>query len=138
MLYLDDCKKIRVVDFNGKQQTELHPPNGWRAHQSWSGDGKRLLFDNFDRKISIFRNAGETALAVGTLGAGVADGDNREEVMVLDTSTGNSCFDWKRRFPMGTVALAQDAAISQSGEFVAIAADGTLRLYRLPQVCAGR
>jgi hypothetical protein len=136
-LYLDDCKKIRIVDFSGREQAELHPPNGWRAHQFWSGDGTRILFDNFGRKISIFRNAGELALAVGTLGMGVADEqDNREEVVVLDTATGDSCFDWKRSFPMGSVALAQDAAISSSGEFVAIAAGGRLSVYRLPEVCS--
>jgi len=72
----------------------------------WSEDGKRILFHNFGRKISIFRNAGEIALAVGTLGAGVADEQsNREEVLVLDTATGNSCFDWRRSFPEGSVGL---------------------------------
>jgi hypothetical protein len=135
-LYLDDCKKIRIVDFGGREQSELHPPNGWRAHQFWSRDGKRILFDNFDRKISIVRKSGEALLAIGTLGAGALDEqDNREEVLVLDTSSGDSCFDWKRSFSEGSVALAQDAAISPSGEFVAIAAGGTLSVYRLPDVC---
>jgi hypothetical protein len=135
-LYLDDCKKIRIVDFGGREQAELHAPKGYRAYQFWSADGKRILFDNFGRKVSIFRNAGEILLAVGTLGAGVADEQsNREEVLVLDTSTGDSCFDWKRSFPEGSVVLAQDAAISPSGEFVAIAAGGTLSVYRLQEVC---
>ena len=89
------------------------------------------MFDNFERKISMFRNAGEILLAVGTLGTGVGD----EEVLVLDTSSGDSCFDWKRSFPEGSVALAQDAAISPSGEFVAIAAGGRLSVYRLPDIC---
>lgn len=135
-LYLHDCKKIRIVDFQGKQQVELHQPKGWPAHKSWSGDGKRILFVNFDRKISIFRNAGEIALAIGTLGAGVADEQlNREEVIVLDTATGNVCFDWKRSFPEGSLGGQEDATISPSGDFMAIAANGTLSLYRLPQVC---
>jgi hypothetical protein len=135
-LYFDDCKKIRIVDFGGRKQSELHPPNGWRAHQFWSRDGKRILFDNFGRKISMFRNAGEILIAVGTLGTGVGnEQDNREEVLVLDTSSGDTCFDWKRSFPEGSVALPQDAAIAPSGEFVAIAAGGTLSVYRLPDVC---
>ena len=135
-LYFDDCKKIRIVDFGGREQSELHPPNGWRAHQFWSRDGKRILFDNFSRKISMLRNAGEILVAVGTLGMGVADEqDNREEVLVLDTSSGGSCFDWKRSFPEGSAALAQDAAISPSGEFVAIAAGGILSVYHLPEHC---
>lgn len=53
----------------------------------------------------------------------------------MDASTGGSCFDWKRSFPMGSVRLAQDAAISPSGEFVAIAAGGILSVYRLPEHC---
>jgi hypothetical protein len=135
-LYLDDCKKIRIVDFGGREEIELHAPNGYRAYQFWSGDGKRVLFDNSRRKISPFRNAAEIFAAFATLGMGVGDEqDNREEVAVLDTSTGNSCFDWKRSFAEGSVALAQDAAISPSGEFVAIAAGGTLSVYRLPDVC---
>jgi hypothetical protein len=135
-LYFDDCKKIRIVDFGGRELSELHPPNGWRAHQFWSRDGKRILFDNFDRKISIVRKSGEALLAIGTLGAGATDEqDNRQEVVVLDTSSGDSCFDWKRSFQEGSVELPQDAAISPSGEFVAIAAGGTLSVYRLPDVC---
>jgi hypothetical protein len=136
-LYLDDCKRIRIVDFSGRRVAELHRPKGYGARQLWSEDGKRILFHNFGRKISIFRNAGEIALAVGTLGAGVADEQsNREEVLVVDTATGNSCFDWRRSFPEGSVGLPQDAAISASGEFVAIAANGTLSVYRLPEVCS--
>jgi hypothetical protein len=53
----------------------------------------------------------------------------------VDASTGGSCFDWKRSFPEGSMALAQDAAISASGEFVAIAAGGILSVYRLPEYC---
>lgn len=137
-LYFYDCKKIRIVDFGGREQSELHPPKGWRAHQFWSQDGKRILFDNFGRKISMFRNIGETLLAMGTLGAGAVDEqDNREEVLVLDSSSGDLCFEWKRSFPEGSVALSQDATISPSGKFVAIAAGRTLSVYRLPEICGG-
>ena len=134
-LYLDDCKKIRMVDFNGNEKAMLHPPNGWRAHQFWSRDGTRILFENFDRKISFLRNAGEIFVALASLGTGVGDEqDNREEVLVLDTFTGDTCFDWKRSFREDT-AFEQHAAISPSGEFVAIAAGGTLSVFRLPDVC---
>lgn len=137
-LYFDDCRKVRVVTFDGKQRTELHLPHIWRTSQLWSSNGTRILFDNFDRRVSVIRNIGEGALAVGTLGSGVADQkDNHEEVKVLDTNSGNSCFDWKRSYPMGKFFSSQDAAISPTGEFVAIATDGTLRLYRLPEVCTG-
>ena len=94
----------------------------WGTQKFWSADGKRLLFDHFDRKISVLRKTGEILVAVTTLGMGVGDEqDNREEVQVLDTVTGASCFDWKRRFPEGSEAFPNDAAISPSGELVAIA-----------------
>ena len=52
----------------------------------------------------MFRNIGETLLAMGTLGAGAVDEqDNREEVLVLDSSSGDLCFEWKRSFPEGTL-----------------------------------
>lgn len=138
-LYFDDCKKIRIVDFGGREQSELHTPSGWGEHQFWSRDGKRILFENFYRKISIFRNAEEVLLAFVTLGAGALDEqDNSEEVLVVDTATGGSCFGWKRSFPKGSMALAQDAAISPSGEFVAIATAGILSVYRLPENCGNR
>jgi len=135
-LYWEDGKGSRMVDFNGKEQLQLHPPKGWGSRQFWSADGKRLLFDHFDRRISALRNTGEILVAVTTLGLGVGDKQsNREEVQVLDTVTGASCFDWKRRFPEGSEANLSDAAISPSGELVAIAAGGVLSIYRLPAVC---
>lgn len=135
-LYLSDCKRIRIVNFNGRVQTELRTPQGWSSGLSWSNDGKRILFHQFDRKISPVRNAGEIFVMFATLGMGVADElDNREEVLVMDAATGGVCFDWKRSFPEGSVGITQDAAISGSGKFVGIAAGGTLSLYRLPEIC---
>jgi hypothetical protein len=62
--------------------------------------------------------------------------DNRQAVRVVDTVTGASCFDWHRSFPMGTeLHFVHVASISPSGEFVAIAAEKTLSIYRLPTVC---
>jgi hypothetical protein len=59
---------------------------------------------------------------------------NREDVRVFDTVTGKSCFDWHRSFPV-TYSQVRSAAISPSGEFVAIASGNTLSIYRLPSVC---
>jgi hypothetical protein len=136
-LYLGGyCDGARTVDFNGKNEQQLHPPKGWGG-LAWSGDGKRMLFDHYSRRISILRSAGEDFVAFATLGMGVSDElDNREEVRVIDTSTGGWCFDWKRSFPKGSVGFDRGhAAISPSGEFVAIATEGTLAIYRLPAVC---
>jgi hypothetical protein len=135
-LYLGGyCDGARTVDFNGKNEQQLHPPKGWGG-LAWSGDGKRMLFDHFSRRISILRNTSEILVAFAILGLGVGDEqDNREEVQVLDTSTGAPCFDWKRSFPEGSESLNHAAAISPSGEFVAMAVAGTLAIYRLPEVC---
>jgi len=134
-LYLADCKGARVVSFTGKEEQRLHPPKGW-GDITWSSDGRRTLFNRFSRRISIFRNAGEIFVALATMGLGVGDElDNRQEVEVLDTFTGKSCFDWKRSFPENSESLKQGTAISPSGDFVAIAAGGTLAIYRLPAVC---
>jgi hypothetical protein len=135
-LYLGGCNgAARLVDFNGNQEQQLHPPKGWGG-LAWSGDGRRILFDRFNRRVSIFRHAGEAFVALATMGMGVDEPLNREEVRVLDTSTGESCFDWKRSLPEDSESFERGhAAISPSGEFVAIATDGTLAVYRLPAVC---
>jgi hypothetical protein len=136
-LYLADCEGARLVDFNGKKQQRVHPPKGWGG-LAWSGDGKRMLFDRFNRQVSIFRSAGEGFVAFATLGMGASDQlDNREEVRVLDTSTGRWCFDWKRSFPESSFDR-RNAAISPSGEFVAMATGGTLAIYRVPAVCGSQ
>ena len=55
---------------------------------------------------------------------------------MAETVTGASCFDWRRSFPMGEeLHFFHVASISPSGEFVAIAAEKTLAIYRLPAVC---
>jgi hypothetical protein len=137
-LYLNDCKSERIVDFNGSEQLKLRPPKGYCDYDlKWSADGKRLLFDDTSRKVTVFRSVGEIALALGTLGAGVGDQfDNRQEVRVVDTVTGGFCFDWRRSFLMGAeLHFANVASISPLGEFVAIAAEKTLSIYHLPVVC---
>jgi hypothetical protein len=137
-LYLSDCKSERIVDFNGTEQLKLRPPKGCCDYDnSWSANGSRLLFDYTSRDVSVFRNVGEIALALGTLGAGVGEQwDNRQEVRVVDTVTGASCFDWRRSFPMeGELHFHNAASISPSGEFVAIAAGKTLSVYHLPAIC---
>jgi hypothetical protein len=131
-LYVRDCKEARIVDFSGREQLRVRPPGGWGLRPTSSDNGKRLLFHSFDRKISAVRSVGEDVLAIATLGLGVADQqDNREEIRVVDTTNGNSCFDWKRSGDLSENA----ASISPSGEFVAIGSAGGLSVYRLPAVC---
>lgn len=135
-LYLHGCKGERIVDFNGKERLKLHPPKGCCDYDNRSSnDGRRLLFDYTSRKVSALRNVGEIVLAF-TFFAAADEKDNREEVQVVDTLTGGTCFDWRRRFAMGSeLRFRKTAAISPSGEFVAIAAEKTLSVFRLPSLC---
>src|SRR6202042_2784968 len=101
-----------------------------------SVDGKRLLFDYRDRKVFLLRNAGEILRMFATLGMSGEEWDNREAVNVVDTLTGKSCLEWRRTFGKADdVESGRTAAISPSGEFVAIAAKDKLSLYRLPLHC---
>jgi hypothetical protein len=139
-LFVEDCKEHRIVDFSGNAKVKLQKLKGWSANSSkidrTSADARRMLFDFWSRKVSFWRNAGETAVAFATLGMGVGDEeDNREEIRVIDTTSGAKCFDLHRSFPMGAASFDNTAAISPSGQFVAIAADGKLSVYQLPAVC---
>jgi len=143
-LYVDDCKGVRIVDFNGNTKLRMRRPKGWSANRIGfdpaSADGNRLLSVNFSRKISFLHRAGEILVAITTLGMGVSDEvDNREEIRVVDTRTGGMCFDRLRSFPMGWASPFENvAAISPSGDFVAVATDRHLSIYRLPSMCASQ
>ncbi|MBI3475045.1 MAG: hypothetical protein HY010_04885 [Acidobacteria bacterium] len=145
-LYLDDCKKARIVDFNGNVQLELHPRDVSDQGSRWSTDasvcdqghnsstdGRRILFDFATRKVPPLRHFLDSARTVTSLGWAEPE-DNREEVRVVDTVTGKSCFSWHRSFP-ATYTQARSAAISPSGEFVAVTDGTTLSIYRLPKDC---
>jgi hypothetical protein len=144
-LYLSDCLGEGIVDFNGYTQLKLNPPKGccyhynrWQANLfPWSADGSRLLFDHKSRQVSLLRTIGEISLEVAFVGnADLRTDNNHQEVRVVDTVTGALCFDWQRSFPMPDDAhFVRAASLSPSGEFVAIAAEKTLSIYRLPVVC---
>lgn len=142
--YVDNCKDVRIVDLNGNTKLRLPRPKGWPVNRIGfdpvSADGNRFLSVNFSRKLPFLRHAGEILVAVVTFGMGVDDEvDNRQEIRVVDTGTGAVCFDLVRTFPMGWASPFEDAAaISPSGEFVAIAADRHLSIYRLPATCGSR
>jgi hypothetical protein len=101
-----------------------------------SVDGKRLLFDFNDRQVSGPQHALDTMRAVWTLGMIYPEEVNREAVQVVDTATLKACFDWRYTFPM-TGSRRKSAAISPSGEFVAIKVENSLMVYQLPSVCGG-
>jgi hypothetical protein len=101
-----------------------------------SADGRRMFFDFNDKEVPKFQHALDCLRTIATLGM-IADEDvNREIVQVVDTATRKTCFDWHRTFP-STYYRMRAAAMSPSGEFVAIKLENTLSIYRLPAVCEG-
>jgi hypothetical protein len=136
-IYLRTCGHDRVVDVNGNELLRFRHPGHWGAgRRRWSVDGTRLLYDQTFRSVSAVQNVGEIALAVVTLGVGVADEvDNSEVVWVVDTVSGHKCFDWKATKHLANMGVYPHAAISPSGKFVAVVSEGELRVYRLPDVC---
>ena len=85
-------------------------------------------------QVSGLENVHESIRTIITLGTPGAEDVNREDLQVFDTVSGESCFNWRRNFP-ATYSRVSSAAISPSGEFVAIASENTLSIYRLPTVC---
>jgi hypothetical protein len=135
-LYLPDCRStMRVVDFEGQTQLKIrqHGLCGLGDTAS-SADGRRMLFDVADHKTFGFQHVLENIQTVMSLGMIGPEDFNREEVRVVETVTGKTCFDWHRSFPM-TNSQVRSAAISPSGEFVAIATGNALAVYRLPASC---
>jgi len=139
-LFLSNCKRPRFVDFNGTEWLGFRPTKEWGLPQlSWSADGKRALFDHFNRRVSVLRSTGEILVAFASLGMGVGDEqDNHEQVEVMDIATGNFCFDLRRGFAENAESPSQNAVISPSGEFVAMAVGGTLFVYHLPAACEAK
>ena len=143
-LYLNDCKSLRIVDFNGNQQLKLQPPKGWGY--TWFGtnmfprsaDGSRMLFDYKSRDVSVLRNIVVATVGLATLlEVDLSQCCNRQEIRVVDTVTGASCFEWRQSFPMGSNPFAAPS-ISPSGEFLAIVREKTLSIYHLPAVCGAK
>jgi hypothetical protein len=106
------------------------------VESSPSADGRRMFFDFNDKEVPKFQHVLDCIRTVATLGM-IADEDvNREVVQVADTATRKTCFDWRRTFP-STYYRMRAAAMSPSGEFVAILLENKLSIYRLPAVCEG-
>jgi len=138
-LMLTGCKgEARVVDFNGRERVILPKADGWGIRYGVSADGRRVLSDNFSRRISTSQRNSEFIESVVSLGTGPNIESKGEEVRVADTKTGGVCFELdspKRQFG---VAGQYHADLSPSGRFVAVADGNELRVYMLPATCAGR
>jgi hypothetical protein len=101
-----------------------------------SADGRRKLLDFNDRDVSRSQHLFDDIRAVTTFGMIYPEDVNREVIQVVDTATRKSCFNLRRTFPL-TGIRRRSAAISPSGEFVAIKVENTLSIYQLPSVCSG-
>jgi hypothetical protein len=101
-----------------------------------SADGRRMFFDFNDNQVPKFQHVLNCIRTVTTLGMIAPEDVNREIVQVAVTATRKTCFDWRRTFP-STYDRMRAAAMSPSGEFVAIKLEDKLSIYRLPAVCEG-
>jgi hypothetical protein len=135
-LYLDDCKNVRIVAFDGSTLLKLHRRKGCSIGETSSAtDGKRILLDYTERNVSGLRRVVEGIQNLATLGMVEPEDFNTERVTLFDTDTGKSCFEWQCDFRM-TYSQIRSAAISPSGKFVAIVSNGKLSMYSLPPDCA--
>ena len=121
---------------NGLLKRVIEPVELNAEYRTSSADGKRILFDLNDRKVPRYQHLFDDVRAIATFGMIYPEEFNREVVQVVDTSTRKSCFDWRHTFSM-TSGQRRLAAISPSGEFVAIKVENSLSVYRLPSVCEG-
>src|SRR5258707_4539809 len=129
------CSYSVVLWQNGVLKHVVESPKINTACTS-SADGKRQLVDFNDRKVSKPQHVLDDIRAVWTFGMIYPEEVNREVIQVVDTMTRKSCFDWRHTFPM-TGSRRRSAAISPSGEFVAIKVENSLSVYRLSSVCEG-
>jgi hypothetical protein len=137
-LLLHDGKGFRVVDFNGTEHLRVRVPRGSSPYvfMALSADGKKVLFDTFSRSATA--PVGWANIAAATIALGVDWAPTHERVQVIDTATGSSCFNLRRSFAEGRENGSHNAALSPSGEFLAVAVEGVLSVYRLPAVCGAK
>ncbi len=134
-VWLNSCDGETIRDFNGKIATPMRKTEGWGVRLGQSSNGDRVLIDHYTRKVSLARRITEDAVAVGTLGLGVADeGSNGELVRVIDMNSSSVCFEWHQSNETAEEGLYH-ADISPSGRSVAIITRTALAIYELPPEC---
>jgi hypothetical protein len=139
-LLLHDEKGFRVVDFKGTEQLRLRVPRGSGPYVFFalSADGNKVLSDTFGRSATAPVGWANIAAAAAIRALDVEWAPTHERVQVMDTVSGGSCFDLRRSFAEGSESGTHNAALSPSGEFLAIAVEGVLSLYRLPAACGAK
>ena len=135
-LFLNEHDHPRLVDFTGRTQFRISPPQGWGFRHSWSADGSRMLFNNFTRTIDAQQKESEWVGRVLTFGLGAPNEDsNGELIRVISPSDGRACFSLDSPGILFGVPGELHADISRSGRLVVIATRKDILLYRLPATC---
>ena len=139
-LLLRDGKGFRIVDFSGVEQLKLRVPRGSGPYvfMALSDGAKKVLSDTFSRSVTAPVGWANIAAAAGALALGVDWAPTHERVQVMDTATGRSCFNLRRSFAEGSENGTHNAAISPSGEFLAVAVEGVVSVYQLPAMCGAK
>jgi hypothetical protein len=131
-LWSESGSDVRILDFNGKAIQTLDKPDGWGFRIGQSSDGSRILYDRHTRHIPLAEKIRQEEIA--KMGVGADEEPNGEMVLVIDTKSGNKCFEWSSQTNL--LAVAQyHADIDPSGRLVAIMTPTTLSIYELPKVC---
>ena len=135
-LYLNGCGPGRVVDFSGKTTVQVPEPDGWGFRYRLTADGRRLLFDNYTRRLSAFQRMAESVERKITFGMAPIVTSKGEIIRVVDTASGKICFDLDSPDrPFGPEGEPH-ADISPSGRFIAVTAADKLSIYSMPDTCS--
>lgn len=131
-IWLSTCNGETIRDFSGKIATPMRRNAGWGFRVGQSSDGSRVLIDHYTRKVTLARTIMEDAVALGTLGLGVANEEaNGELVRVIDVNSGGVCFEWQQSNGIAEEEFYH-ADISPSGHSVAIITRDAVAIYELP------
>lgn len=135
-ILLKGTRGAEVRDFNGTVLRKLKKPGkalGEGTRQS--EDGFRLLYDSFIRRVGAIQTAVEKALVIPTMGMSEdSEVPNGELVRVIDTESGNRCFEWYGKEKLLPPFLAH-ADIDPSGRLVAILTKDTITVFKLADTC---
>jgi|HubBroStandDraft_2_1064218.scaffolds.fasta_scaffold109425_2 hypothetical protein len=120
-------EEIKVVDFEGKTQLKMHSRGACDQGNRSSADGRRMLFDFTVPRCPAWKTY--------TKVFGRSSPWERREPK-MSTARTSKYLIRSAESPASTGAVIfLPAAISPSGEFVAIASENTLSIYRVPTVC---
>jgi hypothetical protein len=134
-LWLNFGDVSRIVDFSGKRISTLPKQAGWGIRPGWSTDGNRVLFDRYTRDTPVLERA---INSIASVIAPVPESSNGEQIIVVDSDTGDECFRLESHGSLLGSEGAMHADISPSGQFVVVATTSAVSVYRLPDVCRRR